>query len=292
GAYLTLKGGNIELGMPGNFVVKAAKHSHVGAASLEAELPQFEVGETQRRFVLKQLDGQTAMPNVPYTITMANGEVIEGVTDAEGATQLLQKDAMNIAKVDMKHTKSPASAVAGIAAAVGAAVAVGKLLSGPDAEAGRALSEGEISLAKGVFGDSIDYSTVRLRDEDYVPWQGKDYVMAPNGHIYFGEELRGVADWSLESLQRQGLFIHEMTHVWQHQHGVNVLLVGAYQQARQFLLGDQYAYRLEPGKTLKDYNIEQQGDIVRDYFFEKNEFGEASANSRFAGVLKNFPTGY
>ncbi|MDI4166548.1 hypothetical protein QK414_26715, partial [Pseudomonas aeruginosa] len=161
-----------------------------------------------------------------------------------------------------------------------------------DAEAGRALSEGEISLAKGVFGDSIDYSTVRLRDEDYVPWQGKDYVMAPNGHIYFGEELRGVADWSLESLQRQGLFIHEMTHVWQHQHGVNVLLVGAYQQARQFLLGDQYAYRLEPGKTLKDYNIEQQGDIVRDYFLEKNEFGEASANSRFAGVLKNFPTGY
>ncbi|HCF3585963.1 TPA: DUF2345 domain-containing protein, partial [Pseudomonas aeruginosa] len=292
GAYLTLKGGNIELGMPGNFVVKAVKHSHVGAASLEAELPQFEVGETQRRFVLKQLDGQTAMPNVPYTITMANGEVIEGVTDAEGATQLLQKDAMNIAKVDMKHTKSPASAVAGIAAAVGAAVAVGKLLSGPDAEAGRALSEGEISLAKGVFGDSIDYSTVRLRNEDYVPWQGKDYVMAPNGHIYFGEELRGVADWSLESLQRQGLFIHEMTHVWQHQHGVNVLLVGAYQQARQFLLGDQYAYRLEPGKTLKDYNIEQQGDIVRDYFLEKNEFGEASANSRFAGVLKNFPTGY
>lgn len=67
---------------------------------------------------------------------------------------------------------------------------------------------------------------------------------------------------------------------------------GAYQQARQFLLGDQYAYRLEPGKTLKDYNIEQQGDIVRDYFLEKNEFGEASANSRFAGVLKNFPTGY
>uniref|UniRef100_UPI001953D1C8 DUF2345 domain-containing protein n=1 Tax=Klebsiella aerogenes TaxID=548 RepID=UPI001953D1C8 len=45
---VTLKGGNIELGMPGNFVVKAAKHSHVGAASLEAELPQFEVGETQR----------------------------------------------------------------------------------------------------------------------------------------------------------------------------------------------------------------------------------------------------
>lgn len=42
----------------------------------------------------------------------------------------------------------------------------------------------------------------------------------------------------------------------------------------QFLLGEQYAYRLEPGKTLKDYNIEQQGDIVRDYFLEKNESGK------------------
>lgn len=99
GAYLTLKGGNIELGMPGDFIVKAAKHSLVGAASLGAELPAFKVGDTQRRFVLKQLDGQTAMPNVPYRITMANGEVLEGVTDAQGATQLLQKDAMSIAKV-------------------------------------------------------------------------------------------------------------------------------------------------------------------------------------------------
>ncbi|WP_259745450.1 DUF2345 domain-containing protein, partial [Pseudomonas protegens] len=54
GAYLTLKGGNIELGMPGNFTVKAAKHSLVGGASLAAQLPNFNVGDTQRRFKLKQ----------------------------------------------------------------------------------------------------------------------------------------------------------------------------------------------------------------------------------------------
>lgn len=289
GAYLTLKGGNIELGMPGTFTVKAAKHSLVGAASLGATLPTFDVGDTQRRFVLKQLDGQTAMPNVPYSITMASGEVVEGVTDAQGATQLLQKDAMNIAKVSMKHAKAPLGAVA---ATVGVAAVVSKVLAAPNPDAGRALTQDEITLAKSVFADSIDYSKVRLLDEDYVPWQGKDYVMAPNGHIYFGENLRDVADWSREDIAKQGLFIHEMTHVWQHQHGVNVLLVGAYQQTRQFLMGDQYAYRLEPGKTLKDYNIEQQGDIVRDYFFERNEFGEASATNTFGGVLKNFPAGY
>lgn len=290
GAYLTLKGGNIELGMPGNFTVKAAKHSLVGAASQAASLPTFDVGDTQRRFVLKQLDGQTAMPNVPYSITMASGEVVEGVTDAEGATQLLQKDAMNIAKVSMKHAKATLSSGA-VAAAVGVAAVLGKVLAAPDPEVGRALTQGEIALAKSVFGDSIDYSAVRLRDEDYVPWQGKDYVMAPNGHIYFGENLRGVADWSLEDRGNQGLFIHEMTHVWQHQHGVNVLLVGAYQQTKQFLVGNQYEYQLESGKTLKDYNIEQQGDIVRDYFWAKQR-GDARRVMEFNTVLGNFPEGY
>ncbi|MFJ2453345.1 type VI secretion system Vgr family protein [Pseudomonas protegens] len=288
GAYLTLKGGNIELGMPGNFTVKAAKHSLVGGASLGAQLPNFNVGDTQRRFILKQVDGQSAMPNVPYKITLANGEIVEGVTDAQGATQLLQKDAMSIAKVSMKRSSTPLIVAA---AAVGAAALVAKAFSEPDSEKGRALTEGEITLAKRVFGDSIDYDKVRLRDEDYVPWQGKNYVMAPNGHIYFGEDLRGVADWSLLPADERGLFIHEMTHVWQHQHGVNVLLVGAYQQAKQFLIGDQYQYQVEPGKTLKDYNIEQQGDIVRDYY-QGLESGNTQVLTKLKPVLGNFPAGY
>ncbi|MFL1552114.1 type VI secretion system Vgr family protein [Pseudomonas sp. D47] len=102
GAYLTLKGGNIELGMPGNFIVKAAKHSHLSPASLDAALPTFEVGDTQRRFMLNHFDGQAGMANAPYKITLKNGDIVEGITDAKGATQLLQKDAMNIANVDIK----------------------------------------------------------------------------------------------------------------------------------------------------------------------------------------------
>ncbi|AZD61958.1 VgrG protein [Pseudomonas chlororaphis subsp. aurantiaca] len=58
--------------------------------------------------MLKQIDGQSAMPNVPYKITMANGEVVEGTTDATGATQLLQKDAMNVASVRMMLSKAGA----------------------------------------------------------------------------------------------------------------------------------------------------------------------------------------
>ena len=175
--------------------------------------------------------------------------------------------------------------------AVSGAAILAKALTQPSAEKGRALTAGEITMARTVFADSIDYDTVRLRDENYVPWQGANYVMAPNGHIYFGENLRGVLDWSLEDSNGQGLFIHEMTHVWQHQHGVNVLLVGAYQQTKQFLVGDQYDYHLEAGKTLKAFNIEQQGDIVRDYYAALN-FGDAQKINTFKLVLGNFPEGY
>ncbi|MBO3274706.1 type VI secretion system Vgr family protein [Pseudomonas schmalbachii] len=105
GAYLTLKGGNIELGMPGNFIVKAAKHSHLGATSLAAELPQFKMGDTQRRFVLTLPDGERPVANQNYRVTLGNGQVIEGITDAKGATQLLEDQAMHIARFDLIDTE-------------------------------------------------------------------------------------------------------------------------------------------------------------------------------------------
>lgn len=41
GAYLKMEGGNIELGMPGNFTVKATDHNFIGPASMEYPLPTF-----------------------------------------------------------------------------------------------------------------------------------------------------------------------------------------------------------------------------------------------------------
>jgi type VI secretion system secreted protein VgrG len=69
----------------------------VATASQNAELPQFDVGKTQRRFVVTLPDGERPVAQQPYTITLSNGEVVKGVTDAQGATEVLQKDAMHIA---------------------------------------------------------------------------------------------------------------------------------------------------------------------------------------------------
>ncbi|MBV8157233.1 MAG: hypothetical protein JO278_06230 [Dyella sp.] len=130
----------------------------------------------------------------------------------------------------------------------------------------RPLTAGEITLARRVFADGIDYDRVRIHGSNYVFWQGANYVVTPNGQMYLGRNLRRYADFSTASLSIQAFFIHEMTHVWQHQCGVNVLRRGIGEQIRHFLGFNQYRYRLEPGKPLTAYKLEQQGDIMRDYF--------------------------
>ena len=71
----------------------------LGAASLAAELPKFDLGQTQRKFIVTLPDGVRPVAHRRYTITLNNGETVQGVTDAEGTTQLMESDAMHIAKL-------------------------------------------------------------------------------------------------------------------------------------------------------------------------------------------------
>ena len=49
----------------------------------------------------------------------------------------------------------------------------------------RRLSEGEVTLARSVFGDAIDYSKVTIRRRKFVPFQPRRITMAPRGHLHF-----------------------------------------------------------------------------------------------------------
>ena len=62
----------------------------------------------------------------------------------------------------------------------------------------------------------------------------------------------------------QGLFIHEMTHVWQAQvKGWWYLPLSRHPWCR-------YDYSLKPGWSLEHYGIEQQAEIVRHAFLLRN----------------------
>jgi hypothetical protein len=135
----------------------------------------------------------------------------------------------------------------------------------------RGLTPGEIKLCQQVFADLIDYSAVKIMNHPYLPWQSKYVIMAPAGYIH-ARNLHYREDYSKENQSYQGLFIHEMAHIYQYQHKMNVLLKGALLQTTAFLsLGkyNPYKYQFNPNKCFSDYNIEQQGNIARDIFLKK-----------------------
>jgi len=129
------------------------------------------------------------------------------------------------------------------------------------AGAERALTPGEIALARSVFGTALDPAPVRIHRRKWFPFQPRATVMAPCGHIHFHPagacycDDFADADWS-----GQGLFIHEMVHVWQAQtRGRWWLPLMRHPFCR-------YDYELVPGRPLEAYGIEQQAEIVRHSF--------------------------
>ena len=123
----------------------------------------------------------------------------------------------------------------------------------------RPLTEAERNLAASVFGKAIDYDAVRIHHRKWWPLQPRGITMAPDGHIWFHPK-GGLwcEDFCARPLHVQGLFIHEMVHVWQHQKGIWLPL------ARHPFC--RYSYSLKPGWPLKRYGLEQQAEIVRHAF--------------------------
>ncbi|NNP73077.1 hypothetical protein A7P53_10910 [Acinetobacter defluvii] len=135
----------------------------------------------------------------------------------------------------------------------------------------RGLTDGEVEIAKKVFNDLINYNEVKIFNIPYLPWQPKDILMAPNGRLFVSQQVFA-KDYSKCSIVMQGVFIHELTHVLQYQKNTNVIVKGFILQSAYYLsfkMYDPYKYKLINGKRFEQYNIEQQGDIARDIFFEK-----------------------
>lgn len=151
----------------------------------------------------------------------------------------------------------------------------------------RLLTSGEKNLAQTVFGSSIQWNKVWVHCESYLPFglQGKFVGMTPNGEMYFRKETY-LKDFSLSSKSNQHFFMHEMTHIWQHQHGMWVRTRGVFSWA------STYKYTIDTNKSLSKYSMEQQAQIIADYFLLKR-YGVSGLKSEigrqagFQGVLDN-----
>ncbi|WP_296176803.1 type IV secretion protein Rhs [Psychrobacter sp. UBA2769] len=122
----------------------------------------------------------------------------------------------------------------------------------------RQLTDGELALARSVFGDSLKLDGVQLKT---AWWVLKHYAVSPNGNIYF-HPADWVTDFSQCALGKQSWLIHELTHVWQLQQGLKVV--------RGAIINRRYDYVLEAGKSFFNYGIEQQARMVQDYFVRRH----------------------
>ena len=140
----------------------------------------------------------------------------------------------------------------------------------------RGLTAGETALAREAFGDALDCASIRFLPAPwpfvraFVPgrWFGREWIVWPR---------RGdVGRQDAAPLRLKAVLVHELTHVWQAQQGVN-LLTG------KLRAGDRpasYEYPTGMDCGWGDLNIEQQAMVV-EHRFRLLHGGEAPAPAEF-----------
>ncbi|WP_409075903.1 type VI secretion system Vgr family protein [Pantoea sp. C3] len=85
GAYIKLSGGNIELGAPGNILLKCTNAQKMGPTTLNTPPRTFPKGYGEG-FTLKDPESEEIQPFTFFRITTGEGEIYEGVSDEQGKT--------------------------------------------------------------------------------------------------------------------------------------------------------------------------------------------------------------
>lgn len=161
----------------------------------------------------------------------------------------------------------------------------------------RSLTRGERALLEPLFHASLDYDKIQVIDGKF-PFQPSNVYMTPRGNIYAPGALFE-ADFSTANPWRQAVFVHEITHVWQFENGMDLVAQGlsafakaggAYERA--------YPYTLADGRDLVDYGMEQQASIVEDYYLItrfhqapqriENRVAPTQRDALYAAVLGKF----
>lgn len=151
----------------------------------------------------------------------------------------------------------------------------------------RTLSPAEIVLARTVFAGSLNAGRVRIVHEEHpasvaARLIGRGHQMVVRGDRIFAPPSAGARsnDYCAQGVEWSAVLAHELTHVWQYQHGLLSAL-------RYVLSGDwRYAYTLQPGRHFLDYGFEQQASMVEDYVLLTNGKPARHGHSVSAPAIK------
>lgn len=123
----------------------------------------------------------------------------------------------------------------------------------------RPLNAREKNLAKSIYRNKLNYSRIRI-DE-------KAHLGPPQFHICY------VSFYTINTYGTMSdeLLIHELMHVWQYQN-LGIIYIPRALAAQSSMMGYNYGGKsalekaIENGLRLDYFNLEQQADIVSDYF--------------------------
>lgn len=135
----------------------------------------------------------------------------------------------------------------------------------------RPLTPGEIGLVEEAFGGRIDSRRLRLvdgHDDNPLPraaFRNGNTAITLRKTVYFGRHYRD--DFALADPHARGLFLHEMTHVWQY---ARLGLARFYLRYARDLAACRFSaramYRYSPGETrFAEARLEAQAQMVGDY---------------------------
>lgn len=95
GGYIKIKGGNVEVGGPGKLLIRNTGIKKSGVGNMQGVMKSFEPSTFDEKFVIRNALTKQPIPGKAYKITMPDGSVVSGVTDASGATSLNSSDVID-----------------------------------------------------------------------------------------------------------------------------------------------------------------------------------------------------
>lgn len=183
----------------------------------------------------------------------------------------------------------------------------------------RGLTYNEKLLLNTIFGDTFNVDEVRIIIGAFIIGQYGDYGMTPKGAMFVGVNNHQ-SDYALAtSWTSKHFFIHEMFHIWQYQHhfwvfsrGTSLALCRTFPRniidfGERTITGsknatgkysqwiDPYEYDIWETPTIHrklfDYNLEQQAEIVADYYqfiytgAEKPKIQNTNSRARYESLI-------
>ncbi len=147
----------------------------------------------------------------------------------------------------------------------------------------RPLHRWEIQLAREIFGDSINYRRVRIDSYSLLGPMQKQFCYVS---FYF------INSWGP---MENSTLLHELTHIWQYEKLGAVYMpraIKAQWSKKGYNYGGVTALRryLRRGKNFLSFNLEQQGDIVSDYYRIRDGYRPrwGNANRQDLAVYERF----